>query len=483
MYIVENYEENTVKKKKKPAFGFFATLNPDAGDVEKTIDMFNDYVSDDIGTNVCNNQSMMEELLTEGKVVTFDGKTNPSDGWIVVMAGGSGSGKGFVFDTLVPFHGKKLDPDELKPYVIKTSEIIGDKIVFKDGSEINLEDAGIYPPYDMSNPDFVSLIHTHPLTKRLKKQQKDTLYRAASTSDASRRPNIIFDTTLDELSKIEAIVDTYKPLGYKIAVVYVFTPIDTAVNQNASRARKVPKEVLLEIHRGVYKTLPKLLANTKLVSQINEIWVVQQYHVNSKDKQSLADYIKKNNVTKLPKNSEGLKYLESEMIEFVEKQLSRIAELEKEMHDDNLKAKSFEDSPVGSNVVGGNMAENLILENDDYEEEYQSWTDVYENVFEDIVHNFFPDVQVIEKKVEEIYRKHEGEEAWDTAWEKWIEWVDEDKQEFDEELDDDVLYIIRDKQGNQLSDPNPNENELWDEVDEMEASGKRGLMVVTYTGK
>lgn len=419
------------KKKKKPAFGFFTTLNPDAGDVEKSIDMFNDSVSDNISNNICCNESLMEELLKEGKIVTFDGKPNPTDGWIVVMAGGSGSGKGFVFDTLVPFHGKKLDPDELKPYVIKTSEIMGDTIKFKDGSSVNLEDAGIYPPYNMSNPDFVSLIHNHPLTKRLKKQQKDTLYRAASSSDASRRPNIIFDTTLDELSKIEAIVDTYKPLGYKIAVVYVFTPIDTAVDQNAARARKVPKEVLLEIHRGVYKTLPKLIADTNLVSQIDEIWVVQQYHVNSKDKKSLADYIKKNNVTKLPKNSDGLKYLENEMVEFVEKQLSRIAELEKQIHDDNLKALPLDQSPIGSNVEGGKMIENFLTEDEDFEDvNPKTWNEVYD-IFEEIVNDFFPDVQLINKKVDKLYNEHKGEDVWDKAYERWTEYADEDEFDFE----------------------------------------------------
>lgn len=46
-----------------------------------------------------------------------------------------------------------------------------------------------------------------------------------------------------------------------------------------------------------------------------------------------------------------------------------------------------------------------------------------------------------------------------------------------------VLYIIKDNHGNQLSAPNPNDSELWDRVEAMEARGKRGLSVVVYTGK
>lgn len=44
-----------------------------------------------------------------------------------------------------------------------------------------------------------------------------------------------------------------------------------------------------------------------------------------------------------------------------------------------------------------------------------------------------------------------------------------------------VLYVIKDKQGNQLSRPTPDDDELWDRVESMEARGKRGLKVVVYT--
>ena len=46
-----------------------------------------------------------------------------------------------------------------------------------------------------------------------------------------------------------------------------------------------------------------------------------------------------------------------------------------------------------------------------------------------------------------------------------------------------VLYVIKDSHGNQLSSPNPDDDELWDRVSSMEARGRRGLSVVVYTGK
>ena len=45
------------------------------------------------------------------------------------------------------------------------------------------------------------------------------------------------------------------------------------------------------------------------------------------------------------------------------------------------------------------------------------------------------------------------------------------------------LYVIKDSKGNQLSAPNPDDNELWDRVSDFESRGRRGLCVVAYTGK
>ena len=49
--------------------------------------------------------------------------------------------------------------------------------------------------------------------------------------------------------------------------------------------------------------------------------------------------------------------------------------------------------------------------------------------------------------------------------------------------DDQILYVIKDSHGNQLSRPNPDDEELWDRVSSMEARGRRGLCVVVYTGE
>lgn len=51
------------------------------------------------------------------------------------------------------------------------------------------------------------------------------------------------------------------------------------------------------------------------------------------------------------------------------------------------------------------------------------------------------------------------------------------------DLKKDIYYIIKDRQGHQLSTPNKDDQELWDRVESMDPNGRRGLCVVVYKGK
>lgn len=53
--------------------------------------------------------------------------------------------------------------------------------------------------------------------------------------------------------------------------------------------------------------------------------------------------------------------------------------------------------------------------------------------------------------------------------------LDESKEEKE------ILYVIKDKHGNQLSKPIADDNELWDRVEDKDPYGKKGLRVVAYT--
>lgn len=59
-----------------------------------------------------------------------------------------------------------------------------------------------------------------------------------------------------------------------------------------------------------------------------------------------------------------------------------------------------------------------------------------------------------------------------------------DKATKEPQLDEEkeILYVIKDKHGNQLSRPIADDSELWDRVESRDPDGKRGLRVVVYTG-
>jgi hypothetical protein len=63
-------------------------------------------------------ESQYDELMEA--LITFGGQAYPKFGNVVIMAGGAGSGKGFVKDKLVGIEGKVFDVDELKTLAAKT---------------------------------------------------------------------------------------------------------------------------------------------------------------------------------------------------------------------------------------------------------------------------------------------------------------------------------------------------------------------------
>src|SRR6056300_2085698 len=91
------------------------------------------------------------ETLFE-KLITFGGQAYPKFGNIVIMAGGAGSGKGFVLGNLVGVEGKVLDVDALKTLASKTPAI--QKRV-KDQMGVDLSDLA----NNLKDPENVSKLH------------------------------------------------------------------------------------------------------------------------------------------------------------------------------------------------------------------------------------------------------------------------------------------------------------------------------------
>lgn len=191
-----------------------------------------------------------EDSLVLEKLLTF-GKGRPRYDNIVIMVGGSASGKGFILQNLVGIEGKVFDVDILKSMALKSS-LIKSKILDYIGVDIST--------LDMKIGDDVAFLHSAISELGLSDKKKSA--QLASVIGAKNKPNLIFDITMSSLSKLASISYYVSQLGYKkenVHIVWVVNDIETAIEQNKSRYRSVPIDILKSTHEGVAVTIKSIL--------------------------------------------------------------------------------------------------------------------------------------------------------------------------------------------------------------------------------
>lgn len=194
-----------------------------------------------------------KQYLNE-KLMTFGKQAYPKFGNVVILAGGAGSGKGFQLSNLVGIEGKTLDVDALKNLVIH-SKALSAKIKAETGHDIS--------NFDLRNPDNVFKLHEIISdVYHISDKTQQYLFSSILASAPDRKPNLIFDVTLKNMSKLESITRNITELGYlkeNIHLVWVVNDIEVAKSQNAKRNRVVPDEILMDTHEGVALTMKKVL--------------------------------------------------------------------------------------------------------------------------------------------------------------------------------------------------------------------------------
>lgn len=198
------------------------------------------------------------------KLITVGGKAYPNFGHIVIMAGGAGSGKGFVKDNLLGVEGFVFDVDALKTLAAKTPKIVS-RVKAEFGVDLEKLSA------NLKDSENVFKLHTI-LGDELKLDDKKliSLYTSIMTADPRRKPNIIFDVTLKDLRKLEKITKDTRVMGYapqNIHIVWVINDVEVAIDQNAKRSRTVPVEILVNTHRGAANTMGDILNMGKKLSR------------------------------------------------------------------------------------------------------------------------------------------------------------------------------------------------------------------------
>lgn len=201
------------------------------------------------------NTSKFTEIDAGNRMYCFETNT----GFFVVRQNGrvfvsGNSGKGFQLSNLVGIEGKILDVDALKSLVIHSTKLSA-KIKSETGQDIS--------KFDLRNPDNVFKLHEiisdiYHITDKTQQY----LFGSILASAPDRKPNLIFDVTLKNMSKLESITRNITQLGYQkenIHLVWVVNDIEVAKSQNAKRDRVVPEEILMDTHEGVALTMKKVL--------------------------------------------------------------------------------------------------------------------------------------------------------------------------------------------------------------------------------
>ena len=218
-----------------------------------------------------------EEQLDE-KLITYNNRA--PYGQVVFLAGGAGSGKGFAGSHFLDSAGFKVrDVDEMKKQLqilnrlgkITVTDIIkkyGKNIKPKDMEEINkvfgLETKRgkkvSLQNLNLKNPDHVSVLHN--LVKAMGIKDKSLANMLGAQSNPEVLPNIMFDITAKDLSDITDVLPQLKSAGYdpkNIHLTWILTNYVTAMDNNRSRARMVPEDILLKTHEGAANTVWSLV--------------------------------------------------------------------------------------------------------------------------------------------------------------------------------------------------------------------------------
>lgn len=208
------------------------------------------------------------DMLNE-KLITFGKKAYPDYDNVVVMAGGAGSGKSFVVKNILGIDAKALSTDDILVQFTK----------FEDDHELSKKFNKLYgKPFskvDLGNPEDCEDMHNFVNSEMTAKKQYGELF--GSIFNQRYKPNIIFDVTLKKYPKIEDISGLCMIGGYKpenIHLVWVLNSYETAKEQNAKRARKVPEEGILKSHKGCAEVMKQLFSVSKSLGMIGgDIWI------------------------------------------------------------------------------------------------------------------------------------------------------------------------------------------------------------------
>ena len=178
--------------------------------------------------------SLKNKILSESKVISFE----KPKGNLIILIGGSGSGKSYVRSNLININAKVLDSDKYLTQIANQKNV------------------------DLKNPKAVSDLYAE--TKPRFQKYINNFAKYASTKD-----NIIIDSTGKDYEKNKKLILLFKEKGYDITIIYVDVDLKTALERNRNRERVIPDEIVKAIHFNIR-------ANIKMFLNIcDHMWIVK----------------------------------------------------------------------------------------------------------------------------------------------------------------------------------------------------------------
>jgi len=206
------------------------------------------------------NYLVEQDLLNEKLLLINNGKKY---GQIVFLAGGAGSGKGFAGNNFMNVQDFKVrDVDEMKKAYLTLNKL-RHKYPELDG-------------LDLKKPEDVFTMHDFIKKKGTVESTLNNMLSVVVNPNIL--PNIVFDVTLQYISKIDDTVPLLIKAGYKpenIHIVWVLTDYEIAFKANLERERIVPygkdgtPNIILDTHVGASKTMWNIVGKNNIPKSIN----------------------------------------------------------------------------------------------------------------------------------------------------------------------------------------------------------------------
>ena len=215
-----------------------------------------------------------QNLEEAGLIINKKSGAYPKNNNILIMAGGSGSGKSFILDKLLLFNGKVFNPDNTLQSMIDLGKKNPDwsiAIRFKEKYGIELKDI------DLHSPDDANKVYEFLDNTRLHYNREAVFFK--SVQNIKDKPNVIFDTTLSRLKTLE-FIGLYAKLGNydpkNVHLVWVLNDVTVALDQNAKRNRVVDPQYLKAAHKGAAITFKTIIDYNDRFQEIvdGDIWIV-----------------------------------------------------------------------------------------------------------------------------------------------------------------------------------------------------------------